>query len=68
MPTNFGTPEYWQGRAEEARLMAAGMSDPDARQAMLAVAENYQKIAKRAEAREAGVNLSLSKDSGAKGT
>ena len=41
--------------------MAAGMSDPDARRAMLLVAENYEKIAKRAEAREAGVNLTPAK-------
>lgn len=61
MPTKFGTPEYWQGRAEEARIMAAGMSDPDARRAMLLVAENYEKTAKRAEAREAGVNLTPAK-------
>jgi len=41
--------------------MAAGMSDPDARRAMLLVAENYEKTAKRAEAREAGVNLTPAK-------
>ena len=58
----FGSPKYWYERAAEARAMAEGMSDPDAKRAMLAVAENYEKIAKRAEAREAGVNLSLSKD------
>ena len=48
--------------------MAEGMTDRDARQAMLDIAENYEKIAKRAEAREAGVNLSLSKDGDAQGS
>ena len=37
--------------------MALEMSDPVARKAMLSIAENYEKIAKRAEAREAGINL-----------
>jgi len=62
MPVRFGSPQFWQERAEEARAMAEGMSDPVARHAMLGIAESYEKIAKRAEAREAGINLSLSKD------
>ena len=37
--------------------MAANIQDAPARQAMLAIAENYEKIAKRAEAREAGINV-----------
>ena len=57
MPTRFGTPDYWLERAEEARAMASDMNDPVAREALLGIAENYEKIAKRAEAREAGVNL-----------
>ena len=62
MPLRFGSPKYWQERAEESRAMAEGMSDPVAKEAMQRIAESYEKIAKRAEAREAGVNLSLSKD------
>ena len=50
MPPKFGTPAYWQGRADEARALAEDMSDEDARRAMLAVAENYESIAKRSEA------------------
>ena len=57
MPPKFGTPDYWLERAEEARAMALDMSDPEAKKAMLGIAENYEKIAKRAEAREAGLNL-----------
>jgi hypothetical protein len=44
-------------RAREAREMAAQMNDPEARVAMIAVAENYEIIAQRAEAREAHVSL-----------
>ena len=58
MPLRFGSPKYWQERAEEARTMAEAMSDPDAKREMLGIAESYERIAKRAEAREAGVNLS----------
>jgi hypothetical protein len=54
MPTTFGTPAYWQERAEEARALAEDMNDAEARRAMLAVAENYEKIAKRAEAKGTG--------------
>lgn len=37
--------------------MALNMTDPAARQAMIAIAENYEKIAKRAEAREVGIGI-----------
>jgi hypothetical protein len=37
--------------------MAAQLTDPVAREAMLAVAKNYEIVAKRAEAREAGVDM-----------
>jgi hypothetical protein len=56
-PTIYGTAEHWLARAREAREMAAQMDDEVARQAMLAVADNYEVVAKRAEARSAGVDL-----------
>ena len=68
MPTRFGSPKYWQARAEEARAMAADMADPLAKETMLSIAESYEKIAKRAEAREAGVNLGGSRGNDAEGT
>ena len=49
MPTKYGTPEHWRDRAAEARAQAEQMSDEAARQAMLSVAESYEKIARRAE-------------------
>lgn len=57
MPNAFGTPEHWLERAKEARKMADGIHDSDAKRAMLAIADNYERIAKRAEAREAGVQI-----------
>jgi hypothetical protein len=68
MPTRFGSPKYWQERAEEARAMATDMDDPMARGTMLGIAEGYEKIAKRAEAREAGVDLATSRGNDAEGT
>jgi hypothetical protein len=57
MPLVYGTAEHWVARAREARELASQMDDPVARQAMLAVADNYEVVAKRAEARAAGVDL-----------
>jgi hypothetical protein len=57
MPNSFGTPEHWLQRANEARAMAAGIEDGEAKRAMLAIAENYERIAKRAEARAAGIQI-----------
>ena len=57
MPTAFGTPQHWEQRAREAREMAKGISDPEAKRAMLEIADNYDKLAKRAEAKEAGVPM-----------
>jgi hypothetical protein len=37
--------------------MADTMIDPVAKAAMVAIAENYEKIAKRAEAREVGIGM-----------
>jgi hypothetical protein len=57
MPVVYGTPEHWLERAYEARNLAARMKDEEAKQAMLTIAEGYEKVAKRAEAREAGVDM-----------
>jgi hypothetical protein len=48
-------PKYWRDKAEEACAMAAQMSDQEARSMMLRIAENYEKVAKRAEKRAAGL-------------
>jgi hypothetical protein len=54
-PTIYGTAEHWCARAREAREMAVLMDDEVAQRAMLAIADNYETVAKRAEA--AGVDL-----------
>jgi len=51
VPLAFGTPEHWRQRAKEARAMAEKIADPAAKEAMMAVAENYDRIAERAEAK-----------------
>lgn len=54
MAIAFDTPEYWLMRAEEARAIANQIDDAEAKEAMLAVAESYEKLATRAEKRLAG--------------
>jgi hypothetical protein len=49
--------KHWRARAEEARVHAEQMKDPVARAEMLKIAEGYEKLARRAEAREQGGNL-----------
>jgi hypothetical protein len=51
MPTSFNTPEQWRRRAREARALTKQMRDPESKRALARVAESYEKIAKRAEAK-----------------
>ena len=46
------TAAHWRAKAEEARTLADGMSDPDAKGTMENVAAMYALMAKRAEERE----------------
>jgi hypothetical protein len=43
--------KHWRERADEARANALQINDPDARQMMLRIASDYDKLAKRAEQR-----------------
>jgi hypothetical protein len=43
------TPEYWQLRAEEARITAASMTGA-AKRLMLEIAQSYERIAEEAAA------------------
>jgi hypothetical protein len=47
-------PEHWQERAEEARSIAEQMSDPDSKQMMLRIAEDYERLAVHARRRMKG--------------
>ena len=46
-------PEYWRKRAEEARAVAVQMMDAHTKAIMLSIAQDYEKLAKRAEQRAA---------------
>ena len=50
---NLNDPEYWRSRAEEARAVAVQMTDPRTRAIMLGIAQDYEKLAERAEQRAA---------------
>ena len=43
-------PEYWRMRAEEARAIAVQMTDPHTEAGMLAIAQDYEKLAVRGRA------------------
>ena len=44
-------PDHWRNRAKETRTLAEQMNDPVARQMMLNVAKDYEKLAVRASLR-----------------
>jgi hypothetical protein len=47
----LNNPESWRQRAAEARAIASGMTDPNAKRTMLGVAQSYERLAERAELR-----------------
>ena len=55
VPQSFiNDPKHWRERAEEARIHAEQMNDLESKKAMLRIAEDYEKLAKRAEQRIRG--------------
>jgi hypothetical protein len=46
-------PQYWRDRAEEARVNASRMKDPETRQMMLRIAEGHERQAALLERRRA---------------
>ena len=50
-------PNRWRNRAEEARAIAVQMMDPHTKAVMLAIAQDYEKLAVRAEQRAAKLSL-----------
>ena len=44
--------EHWSERAEEARVQAEQMNDPEAKRMMLAIVAGYEQLAARVEKRE----------------
>jgi hypothetical protein len=51
MPPDRENPSRWWALAAEARGVADEMTDPKAREIMLKIAEAYERLARRAEAR-----------------
>lgn len=49
--TTIDDPEHWRSRAEEARTLADQMHDEVSRQMMRRIAEDYERLAKRAQER-----------------
>ena len=47
-------PKHWRERAEEARALANQMNDQEARQLMLGIAKDYERLAERAAERAKG--------------
>lgn len=48
MPTLLNNPAHWQLRADETRLFAEHLIDPEARVTILKIAEEYDRLAHRA--------------------
>jgi hypothetical protein len=53
MPYFVDNTKHWKERAQEARALAATLTDPVSRRAMEEIADAYERMAARAEAREA---------------
>lgn len=48
MPSLLNNPAHWQLRAEETRLLAAQLLDPEFKATILKIAEEYERLARRA--------------------
>ena len=54
---------YWRKRAEESRLIAEGMRDPEAKRMLLNIAAGYDHLAARAELRVQSADGGMDSDS-----
>jgi hypothetical protein len=52
MPPDVDLAERWRTLAAEARAAADEMTDPESKRALLNIAEGYERLACRAEARK----------------
>jgi hypothetical protein len=48
MPGLLNNPAHWQLRAEETRLLASQLVDPEAKATILKIADEYDRLARRA--------------------
>ena len=51
MPPLLNNAEHWLQRAQETRRLAEGISDPEAKQTLLKIADDYERLAQRASNR-----------------
>jgi hypothetical protein len=42
-------PEHWRTRAEDARILANELKDPNIKDALLRIADDYEHLAERVE-------------------
>ena len=52
--TFINDPAHWRDRAQQMRVLAEDMNDEYSKAAMLRIAEEYERLAKRAEQRASG--------------
>ena len=51
LPLDFDDPRHWRALREDVRALAEAMKQPKTKAAMLRLAENYEYLARRSEAR-----------------
>jgi hypothetical protein len=53
-PYSINDPKHWLDRAKEARALAEQIGDPEAKRTMLKNADDYERLAQRAQERATG--------------
>jgi len=54
VPSFADDPAHWRKRVKEARTLADQMNDAQSKQTMMRIAEDYERLARRAEERARG--------------
>jgi hypothetical protein len=51
---SINDPKHWRDRAKEARALAEQIADPETKRTILNNADDYERLAQRAQERAAG--------------